>query len=156
MEPCKLVHNKLVQQFGTYKCIVFTRRNGCFDPNLHQLQVIVERWSTSKNHDLTSLNLTAIAKCGNPRPMTEAMKCYLGLKGLNTKYYALEGTICLYLPNGKLNLPHGGQCDSRSPDKLNCSIPHPNTRANIQARGGGIGGILETICYNNIGYLIFI
>ena len=73
---------------------------------------MVERWSTSKGHDSTSLKLKAIAKCGDPRPMVEAMKSYLGIEGLRTKDCALEGTKLFASTKWKLDLPLGADYDS--------------------------------------------
>ena len=67
---------------------------------------------TGKFHDSTSLNLKAIFKCEDPRPMAKAMESYLGANGLNTKAYALKGTKLFGSSKRKLSFSLGSKCDS--------------------------------------------
>ena len=57
----------------------------------------------SVGHDSTLLILKAIAKCGDPTPIAEAMKSYPRAEGLNNKYCALEGTKLFGSTKRKLN-----------------------------------------------------
>jgi hypothetical protein len=56
------------------------------------------------------------------------MKSYPGLENLHTRDWALEGSELFGPTKRKLDLPPGADCDSHRPDKVNYSIPCPNTR----------------------------
>jgi hypothetical protein len=56
------------------------------------------------------------------------MKLYPREEHLNTKYYALEGSEFFGSTKEKLNLPLYAICKSLRSDKMNYSIPCPNTR----------------------------
>lgn len=90
---------------------------------------MVERWSTGKCHDSTSLKLKAIAKCGGPKPMAKAIKSYPRATCFNTHDCDMEGTKLFGSTKRKLDLSPCAKYDSRRSDKVNYSIPRPNTRA---------------------------
>ena len=58
----------------------------------------------------------------------DAMKSYPELEARNTRDCALEGSESFGSTKRKLDLPPGVGCDSHRLDKVNYSIPHPNTR----------------------------
>ena len=60
------------------------------------------------------------------------MKSYPGAEDVNTRYCVLEGSKLFGSTKRKLNLPPGADCDSHRPDKVNYSIPRPNTQATRQ------------------------
>ena len=70
----------------------------------------LEGGSTSKGHDLISLKLKAIAKCGDLMPIIVTMKSYLGAKGHNTSRI----------------VPWRVQCCSITPTKNSICHPVPN------------------------------
>ena len=84
--------------------------------------------STGKGHDSTSLKLKVAAMCGDPKLLADAMKSYPGLEDLNTRDCALEGSELFRSTKQKFDLLPGVDCDSHRPDKVNYSIPRPNTR----------------------------
>ena len=88
------------------------------------------KWdSTDKGHYSASLKLKAAAKCGDPKLLADAMKSYPGIiEDLNTRECALEGSKLFGSTKRKFDLPLGADCDSHRPDKVNYSIPRPNTR----------------------------
>ena len=75
------------------------------------------------------MNLKVAVHIGNPKLIAEAIRSYLGIEDLNTKNCALEGSKLFESTKSKLNLPLGSKYDSHCPDKVNYSIPHPNTRS---------------------------
>jgi hypothetical protein len=93
---------------------------------------MVERGFDGKGSDSASLKLKAVAKCGDPKMLADAMKSYLGAEDVNTRDCALEWSEFFGSTKRKLNLPPSTDCDSHGPDKVNYSIPHPNTRATRQ------------------------
>ena len=52
---------------------------------------------------------------------------YLKVEDINTKNCPLEGSELFGSTKRKLDLPPGSNYDSRHPNKVNYSIPHPNT-----------------------------
>ena len=74
-----------------------------------------------KGPDSASLKLKAVARCGDPKILVDPMKSYLGAEIAKTKDCALEGSELFGSTKRKLNL--------HQPDKVNYSIPRPNTRA---------------------------
>ena len=84
--------------------------------------------STGKGHDSASLKLKAIARCGDLKLLANATKSYPGAEYLNTRICALEGSELFESTKRKFDLPPGADCDSHRPDKVNHSIPCPNTR----------------------------
>ena len=84
--------------------------------------------STGKGSDSASLKLKVVARCGDPKLLADAMKSYPGLEALNTRNCVLEGFELFGSTKRKLDLSPGVDCDSHRPDKVNYSIPCPNTR----------------------------
>ena len=97
-----------------------------------KLPSIVGRGYDGKRHDLAFLKLKADAKCGDPKMLANAMKSHPRAKNINTRDCALEGSELFGSTKCKLNLPPGVDCDFRQLDKVNYSIPHPNTWATCQ------------------------
>ena len=64
--------------------------------------------------------------------LADARKSYPGAEGVNTRDCTLEGSELFGSIKQKLNLPPSTDCDSHQPDKVNYSIPRPNTRATHQ------------------------
>lgn len=117
MSTCNLaslVHNKWLQQSG-HKWFVFTKAQWMISSKPScKLQNIGHVWNgcTVNCHDSTSLNLKAMVKCEDPRPMAKAMEYYLRANGLNTKAYALKGTKLFGFNKQKLSFSLGSKCDS--------------------------------------------
>jgi hypothetical protein len=81
--------------------------------------------STGKGLDYASLKLKAVARCGDPKLLADAMKSYPGAENLNRRDCASE---LFGSSKRKLDLLPGADCDSHRPDKVNYLIPRPNTR----------------------------
>ena len=84
--------------------------------------------STSKGLNFASLKLKVVACCGELKLLADAMKSYPGAEDINTRDCALEGSEMFGSIKQKFDLPPGADCDSHRPDKVDYSIPHPNTR----------------------------
>ena len=87
----------------------------------------LKRGSDGKGLDSASLKLKAVAMCGDPKMLVDAMKAYPWAEDVNTRDCALEGSELFGSTKHKLNLPSGADCDSHQPDKVNYVIPRPNT-----------------------------
>lgn len=85
--------------------------------------------STSKGLDSASLKLKHVARCGDPKLLADVMKSYPGVEDLNTRHCALEGFELFGSTKRKFNVTPGADCDLYRSDKVNYSIPSPNTRA---------------------------
>ena len=81
-----------------------------------------------KSPDFASLKLKAVARRGDSKMLADAMKSYPGVEDANTRDCALEGSKLFGSTKRKFNLPPGANCDFHQPDKVNYSIPRPNTR----------------------------
>ena len=66
--------------------------------------------------------------CRDPKLLADVMKSYPRLENLNTWDCALEGSELFRSTKQKFDLLPGVDCDSHRPDKVNYSIPRPNTR----------------------------
>jgi hypothetical protein len=118
---------------------------------------MVKRGFDGKGHDLASLKLKTTARCENPKMLADAMKSYPGAEDVNTRDCTLEGLELFGSTKRKLNLPPGVDCESHRFEKVNYSIPHPNTRAIRQrieeSLSSAIHGVahttsmLETNCF---------
>ena len=135
MPTCNLaetIHNKWLQQFGNKMSCLY---EATVDDMIRAFVHIANYWSwlkggsSGKGPDQPSLKLKAAAHIGDPKLLAEAMRSYHGAKGLNTRDCALEGSELFGSTNRKLDLPPGSECDFHRPDKVNYSIPHPNTRS---------------------------
>ena len=138
MPTCNLaetVHNKWLQQSGNKMTCLY---EATVDDMIRAFMQIANyrTWlkggSDGKGPDSASLKLKAAARCGDPKMLADAMKSYPGAEDVNTRDCALEGSELFGSTKRKLNLPPGADCDSHRPDKVNYSIPRPNTRATRQ------------------------
>ena len=74
-----------------------------------------------------SFKFKAGVRFRDPKMLADIMKSYPGAKNVNTKDYASQeseffgSTIC------KFNLPPGADSHFHQPNKVNYSIPRPNT-----------------------------
>jgi hypothetical protein len=84
---------------------------------------------SGKGPDKASLILKAAAKNGDPKVLQEAMKTIPGGVDLTSHATPLVGSEIYGSAKRKLNMPPGSQFDSHRPDKVNYSIPRPNTRS---------------------------
>jgi len=115
--------------------------------------------STGKGPDFVSLKLKVVGRCEDPKLLADAMNSYPSAEDLNTKDCALEGSELFVSTKRKLNLPPGADCDSYRCDKVNYSIPRPNTRAkracieeSLNSTEHGVAhttSVLETDCHSS-------
>ena len=63
--------------------------------------------------------------CRDPKLLADAMKSYRGIEGLNTRDCIFKGLFVFM--KGNFDLPPCANCDLHQPNKVNYSIPHPNT-----------------------------
>ena len=98
MLTCNLagtLHNEWLQQFGNKMICLY---EATVDDLIWAFIQIANYISwlrggyTSKGHDYAPLKLKVVAMCGDPKLLADAMKSYPGLKDLNTKDCALEGS----------------------------------------------------------------
>ena len=91
---------------------------------------MVERWFTGKGPNFASLKLKVAAMCGDLKLLANVMKSYPELKDLNTRdcvFELLEGSKLFGSTKQKFDMALGVDCDLHRPDKVNYSIPCPNT-----------------------------
>jgi hypothetical protein len=131
----EIVHNKWLQQSGNKMiCLYETTMDDMIRTFMQfaNYRTWLKGGSDGKGLDSASLKLKAAARCGDPKMLVDAMKSYPGAEDVNTRDCALEGSEFFGSTKRKLNLPPGVDCDSHRPDKVNYSIPRPNTRATRQ------------------------
>ena len=85
------------------------------------------RWIVSW-YSKTIRDISTSMLVGSPKLQAYAMKSYPGTKDLNTRDCALEGCELFGFTKRKLDLPPVADCNSHWLDKVNYSIPRPNTR----------------------------
>ena len=74
------------------------------------------------------LKLKVASRCEDPKLLAYAMKSSMGLEDLNIRDCALEGFELIGSTKRKFDMPSGVDCSSHRPNKMNHSIPRPNTR----------------------------
>ena len=124
------MHNKWLQQSGNkMTCLYEAIVDNLIRAFMHiaNYRSWLKGDSTSKGPNSTSLKLKATARCGDPKLLVDAMKSYMGVEDLNTRDYTLEGSELFRSTKWKLDLPPRADCNSHRPDKVNYSIPRPNT-----------------------------
>lgn len=84
--------------------------------------------STCKGLDFVSLILKDHAKCGDPKPLADAMKSYHWAEYLNIRGCALEESKLFGSTKWQLDLPPGVDCDSHRPYEVTYLIACPNIR----------------------------
>ena len=84
--------------------------------------------STSKGLDSASLKLMTIARCGDPKLLAYAMKSHPGVEDFNTRYCVLEGSELFGSTKQEFGLPPDVDRKLHQSNKVNYSIPRPNTR----------------------------
>ena len=138
MPTCNLVEtvdNKWIQQSGNkMTCLYETTVDNMIYTfiQMANYRAWLKGGSHGKGLDSASLKLKAAAKFGDPKFLADAMKSFPGAEDVHTGDCALEGSELLGSSKRKLNMPLGGDCDSHRFDKVNFSIPRPNTRATRQ------------------------
>lgn len=75
----------------------------------YKLHVMVERWFYKEGLGFVSLKLKVVAKCGDPKLLTNAMKSYVWAKDLNIRDCALKGSESFGCTKRKLDLPPGAR-----------------------------------------------
>ena len=85
--------------------------------------------SLGKRPYQTSSNLKAAMHTNDPKLLVEAMRSYPVVKDLNRRNCALEIFKSLGSTKRKLDIPPRFEYDFHNPDKVNYSIPRPNTRS---------------------------
>ena len=135
MPTCNLaetVHNKWLQKSENKMTCLY---EGTVDDLICALmhfpnyRLWLKGGSASKGLDFVSLKLKVATICGDPKLLAKATKSYPGAKNLNTRDCVLEGSEFFGSTERKLNLPPRADCGSHRFDKVNYSIPRPDTRA---------------------------
>ena len=111
MPTCNLaetMHDKCLQQSGNKMTCLY--ETTIYDLIRAFMQIANYRsWlrggSTGKGIDFASLKLKAVARCGYPKLLADAMKSYAGAEDLNTKDCALEGSQLFGSIKQKLDMP---------------------------------------------------
>ena len=75
------------------------------------------------------MKLKVAAHTGDPKLLVEAMRLYPRQEDLHTRNCAMEGSELFGSMKRKVDLLPGSEYDSHHPNKVNHSIPHPNTRS---------------------------
>jgi hypothetical protein len=125
------MHNKWLQQSGNKMTCLYEATVDdliCAFMQIANYRSWLRGGSTGKGLDYVSLKLKAAARYGDPKLLADAMKSYLGAEDLNRRDCVLEGSELFGFTKRKLDLPPGADCDSHRLDKVNYSIPRPNTR----------------------------
>ena len=126
------VHNKWLQRFENKMICLYEETADDLICVFIQIATQISQLkggSTGKGLDSASLKLKDVARCGDPKLLVDFMKSYLGVEDLNTRHCALEGFELFGSTKRKFNVPLGADCDSYRSNKVNYSIPPPNTRA---------------------------
>ena len=103
--------------------------------------------SDGKGPDLASLKLKVAVMCGDPKMLAATMKSYPRAEGVNTRDCTLERSELFGSTKRKLNLLSGVDCDSHRLDKMNYSIPRPNTRATRQCIGESLRSAIHGVAH---------
>lgn len=96
------VHNKWLQQYKNKMTCLY---KATMDDSIYAFMQIINyksRWRgsfTGKGFNFASLKLKVPARCGNPKPLANAMKSYLGAEDLYTRIVLWRDLSFLDLPN---------------------------------------------------------
>jgi hypothetical protein len=120
MPTCNLaetMHNKWLQQSGNKMTCLYQATVDdliCAFMQIANYRSWLRGGSTGKGLDSASLKLKAVARCGDPKLLADAMKSYLGAEDLNRRDCALEGSELFGSTKQKLDLPPGADVDTLS------------------------------------------
>lgn len=138
MPSCNLaesVHHKWLMQSGnTMECLYEATQDDMIRAfmQITNYREWLKGGQRGKGPDKAALKLRAAASSGDPKLIAVAMKSFPGAGDLPDHSIVLEGAEIFGSTKRKLNLPPGSEFDSHRPDKVNYSIPKPNTRSTRQ------------------------